>query len=574
VKKDSWPRTPVDRFVLAALEGHGMSPSPPADRRTLLRRVTFDLTGLPPSPLEIEAFLNDSSPDAYEKVVERLLGSPHYGERWGRHWLDVARYADTAGETADFPAPHAWRYRNYVIEAFNRDKPYDQFVREQIAGDVLARQLPPGAPKERQAELITATGYLAIARRFGYDIAQDHYLTLEDTIDVLGKSILGLTVGCARCHDHKYDPVSQADYYALYGIFDSTRYPFSGCEKDKRPRDLVPLAPSAARELAYAVAEGKPHNARLHRRGDPQNQGEEVPRRFLQFLGGQAVPPDGGSGRLALAGWLTDPSNPLTARVIVNRVWQHHFGAGLVKTPSDFGTRGSPPSHPELLDYLVTRFVAEGWSIKKLHRLLLLSATYGQSSHTDPTRVAADPENTWLGRFPRRRLSAEEIRDAILAVSGTLDRTPGGPHPFPPEAGWSFTQHNPFTAVYDHDRRSVYLMTQRLRRHPFLALFDGADPNGSTGRRDTTTIPTQALFFLNDPFVHARSAALAERLLPLPGDEVRLDRVYRLCLGRPPSEPEQRAAARFLAGYGAGPKETWAAWVRVLMGSNEFLYVD
>jgi hypothetical protein len=578
VKNSAWVRTSVDRFILARLEQRGLSPAPSADRRTLLRRVTFDLTGLPPTSEEIDAFLADTSPDAFARVVDRLLASPAYGERLGRHWLDVVRYADTAGETADFPAPHAWRYRNYVIAAFNADRPYDQFLREQIAGDVLASRLPPGAPPERRAELLTATGYLAIARRFGFDIAQDHYLTIEDTIDVLGKSVLGLTVACARCHDHKYDPVSQADYYALYGIFASTRYPFPGCEKEKRPRDLVPLGTSA---LAYAVAEGKPKNARIHKRGEPNDPGAEVARRFLSMFGGQPVPADGGSGRLALAGWLTDPTNPLVARVLVNRLWQHHFGRGLVATPNDFGTRGSPPSHPELLDHLADRFVRSGWSIKELHRLILLSAVYQQSSRADPAAVLGDPDGTWLSRFPRRRLSAEEVRDAVLAVAGDLDRTPGGPHPFPDEKTWGFTQHNPFTAVYDHERRSVYLMTQRIARHPFLGLFDGADPSSSTGRRDTTTVPTQALFFLNDPFIHAKSARLAERLLALPDDSARLDRLCRLCLGRPATPGEVHLAGRFLAGYAVPAtdevgrrKQAWAAWVRVVLASNEFLYVE
>ncbi len=568
VKDPAWARTPIDRFILAKLEAKGLAPASPADRATLLRRVSFDLTGLPPTPEEADRFLSDDRPDAYERLVERLLASPAYGERWGRHWLDVARYADTAGETADFPVPHAWRYRNYVITSFNADKPYDQFVREQIAGDLLARSAPAG----QRDELIVATGYLAIARRFGFDSVADHYLTIEDTIDTLGKSILGLTIGCARCHDHKYDPVSVQDYYALYGIFDSTRYPFAGCEKDKRPRDLVPL--SVPGQWAYAVAEGKPHNVRLHRRGDPEQPGKEVPRRFPSVLGGQVVPSGGGSGRRALAGWLTDPGNPLTPRVIVNRVWLHHFGQGLVRTPSDFGTRGSPPSHPALLDWLTRRFLAGGWSLKGLHRLIVLSAVYRQASVGRIDNSSDDPDNVLLARFPRRRLSAEEVRDAILAACGGLDRSPGGPHPFPPEKTWGFTQHNPFTAVYPSDRRSVYLMVQRIKRHPFLGLFDGADPSSSTGQRDSTTVPTQALFFLNDPFVHASSLRLADRLLALP-EGARLDEAHRRCLGRRPTQRERDVARRFLDGAtGDERRQRWAGWVRVLLASNEFVYVD
>jgi hypothetical protein len=556
---------PIDAFLRA-------KPAEPANRRALIRRVTFDLIGLPPTPEEIDHFLADTSPDAYERLIDRLLASPHYGEKWGRHWLDVVRYADTAGETADFPVPDAWRYRNYVIAAFNRDLPYDQFLREQLAGDILAAR----DPTERYAERVAATGYLALARRFGYDVRKDHFLTLEDTIDTVGKSVLGLTLGCARCHDHKYDPVTARDYYALYGIFESTRYAMSGCEKVKTQEHLVPLVPpaesvprflaplSATRSwaevslrvadadppapTAYAVWEGSPHDAQLHKRGDPETRGDAVPRRFLTVLGGQPLPSNAGSGRLALADWLTDPKNPLTARVMVNRVWQGHLGTGIVATPNDFGTRGAPPTHPELLDWLAAEFVRSGWSVKHLHRLFLTSEAYRAGAH-------------------RRRLTAEEIRDSLLAVSGDLDPSPGGPHPFPDPKTWNFTQHGPFKAVYETDRRSVYLMTQRIQRHPFLALFDGPDPNASTATRQTTTVPTQALFFLNDPFVHKCADHLAGRLDGL-STEARLDRSCWLLYGRPAGEADRRAAERFLAGG------DWPAWLRVMLASNEFVYID
>jgi hypothetical protein len=569
---------PVDRFLTAKLHARELRPAVRADKRTLIRRATYDLTGLPPTPEEIDTFLGDDSPGAFARLVDRLLASPHYGERWGRHWLDVVRYADTAGETADYPVPDAWRYRNYVIDSFNRDKPYDEFLREQIAGDILASRLPSDAPPESRAELITATGYVSIARRFGFDPLKDHNLTIDDTLDTLGKSVLGLALGCARCHDHKYDPITTGDYYGFYGIFDSTRYPFPGSEKEKKPHDLVPLHPSAkSPEFAYAVAEGSPHNVRIHKRGDPDSPGVEAPRRFLRVLGGEAVPSGGGSGRLQLAGWLTDPHNPLTARVMVNRIWQGHFGTGLVKTPNDFGTRGEPPTHPELLDYLAARFVASGWSVKAMHRLMMLSDAYQRSGALDDQGAAADPDNSLLGRFSRRRLSAEEVRDAMLAVSGDLDPTPGGPHPFPDPKTWGFTQHAPFTAVYDHNRRSVYLMTQRIKRHPFLALFDGPDTSSSTGQRYTTTVPTQALFFLNDPFVHARAASLARHLTKLSGDRLRLDRAARLLYGRPATAKEIDTAGRFLAACTAEKKDeaaAWAAWLRVMLCSNEFIYVD
>jgi hypothetical protein len=591
VKDRAWPLTPIDHFVLAKLEEKGFKPAPPANRQTLIRRVTFDLIGLPPTPAEVEAFLADPSPRAYAKVVERLLASPHHGEQWGRHWLDLVHYADTAGETADYPVPEAHRYRDYVIASFNADKPYDQFVREQIAGDLLAVHAPPA----KYAELVTATGFLAGARRFGFDPQNYHHLTIEDTIDTLGKSVLGLTLACARCHNHKFDPIATADYYGLYGILDSTRYPFPGSEENKRPHDFVSLAPPGSRQpnadKAYAVVEGKPHNARLHRRGDPHNLGAEVPRHFPLILGGQALPAGmTGSGRLQLAEWLTSPSNPLTARVMVNRIWQHHFGEGLVRTPSNFGKQGQPPTHPELLDYLASSFVENGWSMKALHRQIVLSRTYQMSARVPAPSASRDPQildpgNRWLWHHERRRLEAEAVRDALLAVSGTLDRTPAGPHPFPPAARWGFTQHNPFQAVYDTRRRSVYLMTQRIRRHPFLALFDGPDPNSSTAQRSITTVPTQALFFLNNPFVHEQANRFAGRLLRATNDEDRrIDLAHRLAFGRPASAAELRESKAFLrrveqVAQTAGPpaaqqQAAWAALARVLFADNEFLYVD
>jgi hypothetical protein len=540
--------------------------APAADRRTLIRRATFDLTGLPPSAEEVDRFVADDSPDAFARLVDRLLESPAYGEKWGRKWLDVVRYADTAGENSDFPAPHAWRYRNYVIDAFNRDKPYDRFLTEQIAGDLLAA----GAPAEQKAELVTATGYLAVARRFGHDTDKDMHLTIEDVIDTLGKSVLGLTLGCARCHNHKYDPVTTRDYYALYGIFASTRFPFPGCEAKQKPRDLVPL-PSAGDQasrpasvsppgFAYAVAEGKAADVRIHLRGEPDQSGEVAPRRNLAFLGGQAIADPASSGRLDLAAWLTDGKNPLPARVMANRIWQGHFGRGIVETPSDFGTRGAKPSNPELLDLLAVRFRTSGWSMKALHRLIMNSAAY---------RTA---------RFPRRRLDAEEIRDSLLVASGELDLVPGGSHPFPPEDKWKYTQHAPFKAVYDTKKRSVYLMTQRIQRHPFLALFDGADTNASTARRDVSTVPTQALYFMNDPFVHARSDALAKRLLALPREQ-RVEAAHRICFQRPSTDAEQRGAEAFLEAcakeLGAGREAAaWSAYARTLLASNEFITVD
>ena len=1115
VQDTAWVRTSVDPFIRFRQETAGVSPTKTADKLTLIRRATFDLTGLPPTPEEVDAFMQDTSSAAFESVVDRLLKSPAYGERWGRHWLDVVRYADTAGETADYPVPLAWRYRNYVIDAFNADKPYDEFLREQIAGDVLAER----GPRERYAERVTATGYLAISRRFGFDSENYHHLTIQDTIDTLGQSVLGLSLGCARCHDHKFDAVSMDDYYGLYGIFDSSRYAFPGSEQKQKVRSLAPLVPfsesqpqwrafenrvaaltnrlaaqkkpvptavlrslsemdgdfelqapaaggsngvlvspwlyegkisvttaaqspfknlypqgrigvsvsadageyriaqalhsrrtaenghqlhvnldfriaateptrsvsdgipqkaahrfslgsigtahavellissetvsvrvdetieslgavtpnqwhnlqldldlqtrtvsgrigtprsvteftdqplsprwsgvidfvelnsqgrtestsaaiefdnlgvqdapippvstappivdssanepdavalteqlqaltgidgdfelqttdgpptspwnpgpnsvvristdsqspyrnifepgalgihmpnrgeydgfgltlanvkpddhsrlyvsfdfrcantdaggsgswryylghgpgnSAAVELffngsefvrrsgdtkdavtslvigewyqvqltlnlsarmysgvlasqngsteftgqlasgwdgaidysfidsyghiggvrpsldadnfavgdtalppfdappvnsadrsresrlaqiaklrrqlaaiqsttekekqelnsllvdgpfamTYGMADGTPHNVRTQLRGEPDQLGDEVPRGFIRVLGGDSLPTGvPGSGRLELAQWLTRPDNPLTARVMVNRVWQYHFGRGLVKTPNDFGVRGLPPTHPKLLDHLATQFVRGNWSVKAMHRLIMLSATYQQSSNSVVSQTA-NARDLYVS-FPRRRLSAEEIRDSILAVSGELDSTPAEGHPFPSPIGWGYTQHGPFSAVYDHNKRSVYLMTQRLKRHPFLALFDGADPNATTAERLGTTVPTQALFFLNDPFVHSKADSWASRLLTAGDDSAqRIDAAWRRACGRSPTEIERAEATEFLAACHAElsaakldkiESRSLAAYLRTIFGSNEFLHVD
>ncbi|MBX7168010.1 MAG: PSD1 and planctomycete cytochrome C domain-containing protein [Pirellulales bacterium] len=1099
VADTAWLQTSIDAFIRARQEAAGVKPAPPADKRTLIRRATYDLTGLPPTAAEVEAFLADDSPQAFDTVIERLLASPAYGERWARHWLDVVRYADTAGETADFPVPEAWRYRNYVIDAFNADTPYDEFLREQLAGDVLAAE----GPADRYATRVTATGFLAISRRFGFDSENYHHLTIQDSIDTLGQAVLGLSLGCARCHDHKFDPVTMRDYYALYGIFASSRYAFPGSEQKQKTRSLAPLVPfeqaaplwqaqesriaeltallaranqsppsatlrslgeldgdfetqavaaggsngvlvppwvyagpiavtnaaqspyknlyplgkvgasiaaseapyritqaidphhhapgsvlyfnldyrvgasepqapgghrvvlgtlagqttvevqlaaggatllvpggesrqaalpadrwhnlqivvdlsrrtaaarvgapgdvtelasialgavelpvidcvtfesngsapggypaitydnfgmrtaalepvttelpaasaaagkpdareierrlgelagydgdfelqtdasppatpwgpgpnsvvlvsaeaqspftnrypagslgihlpnrqaydgfglalanlkpddagqlaasfdfccasaadggdgswryylghgpgnSAAVELffngreffrrsgattdavatlaigawyqvrlvldlrtrtyrgelesadgttefsgelasgwdgtvdysfidsyghlpgvrpaldadnfvfgrlpdvqstepsqrreqvaalraernelnhaadeakqeldrllsngpcplAYAMAEGTPQNVPIQQRGEPDQPGAVVPRGFIRSLGGGDLPEGTlGSGRLELAQWLTRPDHPLTARVMVNRIWQHHFGHGLVATPNDFGTRGQRPTHPELLDHLAEQFIASGWSIKAMHRLILRSATYQQSSIAGAD-VPHDPATAnAYAAFSRRRLSAEEIRDTILALCGQLDRARGEGHEFPLPVRFGYTQHNPFAAVYDHRHRSIYLMVQRIKRHPFLALFDGADPNATTPTRLLTTVPTQALYFLNDPFVHENSEHWAKELAAQAANPAQaVELAYHQALGRGPAEGEQREAADFLTAYRAELATTevtepetraLAAFLRTLLASNEVLYVD
>jgi hypothetical protein len=629
VAAPEWSRTAIDRFIKAKLDSEKLVPQPRASRLALIRRATYDLTGLPPTPEEVDAFLKDVGPRAFDKVVDRLLASPQYGEKWGRHWLDVVRYADTSGDNADFPVPSMYRYRNWVIGAFNRDEPYDQFLRDQIAGDLLAAREWNGNLEDYQQKEI-ATGYLANARRFGSRAAEFH-LTIDDTIDNLGKGVLGLAIGCARCHDHKFDPIPTADYYALFGIFKSTRYAHAGTEIYPNTYGFAAMKPEEVDELrrfedelsgldnrledigankikfatpeekgkalkevherlnvlraeypfiqkAYAVSEGMPSDARIMVRGEPQTLGPTVPRGFLTILGGQKLPPEEkGSGRLELAGWVADPKNPLTARVMVNRIWQWHFGRGVVATPDDFGSRGEAPSHPELLDYLATRFIESGWSVKKLHRLIMLTRVYQEASGDSAANTLKDSKNAYLWKFNRRRLDAEEIRDSLLAVSGNLDPAPGGEQPFPAETSWHFTQHKPFMGAEDQfatNKRSVYLMQQRIRKQPFLELFDGADPNAETGTRPLTTTALQALYAMNDPFFHAQAAALAARVKAAGQSEsVRSRYAFRLLYGRAPALDEIQDMHKFLAE--AGPEEqSWPALMRVLLASNEFLTLD
>lgn len=636
---------PIDQFVAAKQDEKGIVPLGAADKRTLIRRATFDLTGLPPTPEEVEAFVNDSSANAFEKVIDRLLASPAYGERWGRHWLDVVRYADTAGESADYPIPQAYLFRNYVINSFNADKPYDRFLTEQIAGDLL-----PAADDRQKQDHIVATGFLAISRRFSVAPESVMHLTYEDTIDTMGKAVMGLTVSCGRCHDHKFDPIPSSDYYALYGILASTKYPFPGSENTRFQKDMVTLTTAMSPELeakykahnakvaeldreynrlrreersapdgkaknelrqkrdaakkqldelmakapevpsAYAVQEQPTEqqgDAKIHKRGEPYNQDEKVRRGFLTVLGGQKLPEAfKGSGRLELAKWITDPKNPLTARVMVNRIWQYHFGQGIVKTPSDFGRRGMAPTNPPLLDYLAGQFVAKGWSIKSMHRLIMTSAAYQRSSALDEKLREKDPANDYLWQFDRRRLDAEEIRDAMMFVSGDLDRNMPTGHPFPPMNKWNWTQHAPFSAVYDTPHRSVYLMQQRIKKQPFLGMFDGADPNSSTATRIESTTPLQALYMMNDAFVHQQGEKFAGRIMKEVPDPVgRIARAIELCYGRPATAEEIARANEFMTAYrtqlaaaklpvNTFDKASLAAYLRVLLCSNEFFFVD
>jgi hypothetical protein len=899
---------PLDLFLDEKRYEQGLGTVETASRTRWLRRVTLDLTGLLPSIDELDAFESDSSELAYEKVVDRLLASPAHGERYARHWLDVARYADTAGDGADYPVREAVGYRNWTVRAFQSNMPWDQFLTEQIAGDILAEQLASGNPSSqiqsaesqsaesqsaelryaelRYADLVTATGFLAIGKRYGYAPNADfQHLDFADAIDSIGRSLLGLSLGCARCHDHKYDPVTIEDYYGFYGIFESTRWAFPGGEEQKRPMHFPPLVPRAVaaqrdseknaalaaidvrireaegrklslepnyfgggidldfeaqelgqapkeawlsagpnqvvaeaqspyeglfgtgsrgvrigagtpfegvryvfkrplkitesqpiyfavdfrvprsdegsfrlylgrgviesiaiecgitsssfamkeqgnwRELhallpnewyhlrlkldlatrsitgtlnhraggfdgadgsaswselevpaialpqnwdgivdtfisdgfgqvdgkvlerdldnlalvvnpfspldakaperlrpesqtpeqretreklqreiaeelkrlqdeknrvaaepayrvAYGVSEGTPTDAKVQLRGEPDKLGALVPRRNLAILGGETLDrPESGSGRLELARWLTRGENPLVARVWVNRVWQWHFGKGLVTTSSDFGARGELPTHPELLDYLASEFIASGWDVQRLHRSVVLSGAYLLDSDGEQDaqqRASADPGNRLLWRMSKRPLDAESLRDGMLQLSGMLDRRTPEAHPFPKVDTWGFTIHNPFYANYETNRRSLYMMQQRNRRHPYLGLFDGADPNQSVAERFATTTPTQSLYLMNSPFVHRCAQDFAQRVLEeVQGTTERIVLAYRLSTAQRPSPVEIERAEQFLNAYRDGEQSDarvlgdstkgWTALCRVLITSNRFL---
>ena len=638
---------PIDRFIFSRLVEKGLRPAPEADKRTLIRRAAYDLTGLPPSVEDVEAFLADDSPQAYDKLIESLLASRHYGERWGRHWLDLVRYADTAGDSADFPVPEAFQYRNYVIDAFNQDKPYDQFVREQIAGDRL-----PYENDDQRWEQTIATGYIAISRRIGVTPETLGHIRIEDTLNNLGKTFLGLTVGCARCHNHKFDPIPTADYYSLYGIFDSSVYPFPGSEHmphrkdfvyrvgprqaaeilkahraelavwDKKERDKFEeyqsfqdrkiTDPTRTRlivwneleeireqraevatrfppmEIGYAVVDSdNPRDVRIQKAGDPKALGAEVRRGFLQILGGQKLPDEAqGSGRRELADWLADPKNPLTARVMVNRIWHYHFDRGLVATTSDFGVRGAAPTHPRLLDYLASYFVDGGWSIKDMHRLIMRSATYRLGAEEIAANREIDPGNELLWRANRRRLDAESLRDTMMLWSGDLDLSRGGRHPMPHRLTYFYRQHEPFNEFYESNRRTVYTMQQRFEKNAYLDLFDGPDGNIQLAERKSSVTSLQALFMMNADFVHNQSEAMAERLTAA-NDSTgeRIERAYQLILGRPPKTEEIEQSERFLADMrkhlrsaecnGARCEQgAWAGYLRAMLASNEFMYVE
>ena len=712
-----WRTNPIDAFIFAKMREKQVSPSPKASKNTLVRRAFLDLTGLPPTTSEVDAFVRDDSPDAFSKLVDRLLASPHYGERWGRHWLDVARYADSGGYEQDFSYQNAWRYRDYVIRAFNQDKPYDRFIREQVAGDELDNP---------DYDALIATGFHRVGATVGFrekDNPQYRFTYLDDLIGTTTRAFLGLTVSCARCHDHKFDPIPQMDYYKLMAVF----YPYVNYDHPLAPKDqveafqarraaveaktaplkervfaieepyrkrafedklntfpadiqlavrtpenqrtegqkllatqvlsiragnfrsLMSAADRAAVETAtrqikdfekdlpaalplamgirdgdyrlapmgpgddeapgkagsgrqdainetYVPVAGKPYhfpNARFLESGDPDSPAGIVEPGFLEILGMDApasiVPADGRittGRRRALAEWIVRPDNPLTARVMVNRIWQHHFGRGIVSTPSNFGRLGRRPSHPELLDWLATEFIRRGWSVKEMHRLIMSSETYQMASeYAVSADVERDPDNTLLWHYPARRLEGEAIRDSILAVSGNLNRNAGGPAYFPivPEQVrrsvakgiWVVNADGP--SVW---RRGVYSYYKRGMKYPMFEVFDQPDPNVTCEGRTISTVPTQALTLLNNEFVLTQARAFAERVLNAAGPEqdAQIRAVYRLSLSREPSAGELRANVEFLnrqlTSHGGSAIQALTDLCDVILNLNEFLYIN
>lgn len=595
---------PIDRFILARLRDKGLSLAPEGSRTALIRRVTFDLIGLPPTPEEIDAFVADRRPDAYERLIERLLASPHHGERWARHWLDVVRYADSAGFEADHLYPSAWRYRDYVIRAFNNDRPIDRFIQEQIAGD----ELWPDDPEAARATALYCFGpTLEESAMIGQQLEHEW---LVDAVDTTGAAFLGLTLGCARCHNHKFDPLLQTDYYALQAIFAASDRPYPGKIRLQRIKALngllsdAPVPRDRLDDPRCTIRTEDSTGFRLFARKEAMvvhrlHRGElEKPREVMQPALPQSLRTSGssddfskGQRRAVLARWLTAEQNPLTARVFVNRVWAWHFGVPLVRTPNDFGTQGEAPSHPELLDWLARDFIEHGWKLKRLHRMILLSAAYRQSSVSAErgTRNAerpaeADPENRLLRHFPRRRLEGEAVRDAMLACAGTLNRRTCGPPVVPRLDGQELTglfdagSKWPITRdAREHTRRSIYLLQRRTFVHPILAAFDAPDAMASCQARQTTIVPTQALALLNSPLARTQCAAFARRLLAEAGPDcdALAARAWLLAFGRPIRDGERAQAVTFLKRRNAEPLETALADLCLaLFNANEFIYLD
>jgi cytochrome c553/mono/diheme cytochrome c family protein len=647
VQKTEWPRTSLDHFVLALLESKQLAPAPPADKRTLIRRITFDLIGLPPTPAEVDAYLADSSPLALARVVDRLLNSTHYGERWGRHWLDVARYADSNGLDENIAHGNAWRYRDYVIASLNADKPFDKFVTEQLAGDLL--------PTDQEAvrhEHLVATGFLSLGPKVlaEGDEQKMEADIIDEQIDTIGRAFMGLTLGCARCHDHKFDPIRTDDYYALAGVFKSTRtmesfkriakwnensiatteqcsekaecerkiaehkasiqqateaanaelkaqlsndatlpkdaesrYSQESKDKLKQLRDELLAIEATLPELptAMGVIDAEPANTQVHIRGSHLSLGKEVARGVPEVIAFDGQPEIGEqqSGRLQLAHWFVRPEHPLTSRVIANRVWRWHFGRGLVGSTDNFGNLGDRPVNQPLLDFLAVRLVESGWSLKELHREIVLSSTYQMSAANNSDAARLDPENHLQWRANMRRIEAEAIRDSLLAVSGLLDTEMGGSMLHVGNREFVFNHTSKDETTYDTTRRSIYLPVIRNHLFDVFSLFDYSDASVPTGDRTTSTIAPQALFLMNSDLLARSSKAFAERLASeVPQDQQeRVSRLYTLAFGRPPSAPEVEQALAFVtavAGDATAEHRGWEALCHVMLVSSEFLHLQ
>ena len=613
VKNTTWPANEIDHFILARLEASKLTPAEDAPKRTLLRRLYYGLIGLPPSPDEMHTFLADSSPTAFETIVDDLLARPEFGERWGRHWLDVTRFAESSGGGRSLVFPDAWRFRDYVIDSFNKDKPYDTLILEHLAGDLLDHDSIP----QRNAQLI-GSGYLVLGA-LNYEL-QDHELLrmefVDEQIDTVGRTFLGMTLGCARCHDHKFDPIPTTDYYALAGIFLSTESMGKGSAASgvtsfattnlaiTNPDEIAQLQTSldaitkeinalkklpkdeqipVLKELetqhkaitqnlkkhqpeTMAPSDSKsPADDHVRIRGQVRNKGKKVPRGFLSVAmkpGSSPAIAAHSSGRLELARWIANPDNPLTSRVMANRVWKHLLGEGLVRTPDNFGGTGELPSHPELLDHLALKFTTNGWSIKTLIREIVLSRTYQLSSLSDHDH---DPENRLFGRAPRKRLEAESIRDTALVISGNLDSQRGGS-----------TLVNPgqydLNYQFNTTRRSVYVPWFRNSMLDLFEVFDAANPNLVIGRRPVTNLPTQALFLMNSPFIREQSLLTAKRFIQ---ESANIEQAYQLILCRPPSASELASTENFLSQFEpSDQEEAWTQICQTLFACVDFRFLD
>ena len=607
VGNSNWAREDLDRFVLAGIEKGGYLPTKTAEKRTLVRRAYLDLHGLPPTAAQITTFLQDEREDAWEKLIGELLESPRYGERWGRHWLDVARYADTNGMDEDIAHPSAWRYRDYVIAAFNEDKPFDQFIIEQLAGDLL-----PAKDLEEKRARTVGLGFLSVGPKMLACDDPDKMRRdiVDEQMDTMGRAFLGMTIGCARCHDHKIDPISIKDYYGLAGIFMSTKtltkysvvaefHEHNLTEEHHKKRwqevnrlEAVRTKKETSKEekkrlgkeiatltkdlpvpfMVMGVSEYPTQNIKVHLRGDYLTLGEEVSRGVPSAWtdGKQIIMPEKQSGRLELARWIASAENPLTSRVIVNRLWRWHFGRGIVPTPDNFGGLGERPTHPALLDHLAHKFVESGWSVKAMHRLIMNSAIYRQSTQADPALSKDDPENKLFARWQRRRVESEVIRDSILMKSNRLDPTVGGSMLVVQPSKYADRGHLKAHSLVP--RRTVYLPVYRSSGYDGQKAFDSADSAVSDGNRRSSTVAGQALYLMNSELMHESSKSLAEIVISQDSPNPTSWLINHL-LGREATEKECLQGEKFVNDYG-DEKEAWSAFARVLFSSNEFLYIE